>query len=248
MSLVRTALSAWLPRGLAALGIALSAGAWGQASHPCGPLENNYGPYDYRGREGSKRLVENAHFTYGVETLTQKMTGPFGGDIAYTLRAFPNHHRALLAMERLAQKEKADPPDGSRYPVECWYERALRFVPDDHIARLLYANFLLKRERREEAVKNIDYVAETTRDNPLAQLNVGRMYLDMQDYDKALIQAHRLIEMGFDRPDLKDRLVAAGRWVEPGAAAEAAASAASGAASAPTSPPPPASAASAGTP
>ncbi|RZJ12911.1 MAG: ABC transporter permease [Rubrivivax sp.] len=183
--------------------------------NPCGNLENHYGPFDYRQHEGSKRLVEVAHFTPGVERLTLKATGPFGGDIGYTLRAFPNHYRALQTMERLVEKEKADPPESARYTIECYYERAIRFVPDDHIVRLLYANFLVKRQRRDAAMQQIDYVAETTKENPLAQLNTGRMYLELKEYDKALVMAHRLLAMGYDRKELRDGLAAAGKWVDP---------------------------------
>lgn len=209
-----------------AAALALSGSAYGQGGDACGSIENHYGPFDYRGREGSKRIVEVNHFSFGVESLTKRMTGPFGADIGYTLRVFPNHYRALQALERLSEKEKADPPEAAQFTVECYYSRALRFVPDDHIVRLLYANYLVKHQRRADALTNIDYVAETTRENPVAQLNVGRMYLDLKEYDKALDQAHRLIAMGYDRKELRDGLVAAGRWVEP-ASAPAAASAAS---------------------
>ena len=216
-------------RWLATAALTLTAtAALGQVGSSCGALQNNYGPYDYRGSEGSKRIVETNHFDSGVETLTKRMTGPFGGDIGYTLRAFPNHYRALVTLERLAEKEKADPPDSARYTVECYYDRALRFVPDDHIVRLLYANFLIKRGRRDDALKQIDYVARTEQDNPLAQLNVGRLYLDLKEYGLALAAAHHLQALGYDRPDLRDRLIAAGRWAEPAAAAAAAASAALG--------------------
>ncbi|MEO6277439.1 hypothetical protein [Roseateles sp.] len=211
-------------RLLTATAVALAAtAASAQIGPACGSLENNYGPYDYRGHEGSKHIVESNHFDSGVENLTRRMTGPFGGDIAYTLRAFPNHYRALVTLERLAEKEKADPPDSAKYKVECYYERALRFVPDDHIVRLLYASFLIRRQRLDEAGQHLQYVARTTQDNPFAQFNVGMLYADLKEYDKALVQAHRVIALGVDRRELKDRLVAAGRWVEP-AAADAAAS------------------------
>lgn len=186
-----------------------------QSSNICGQLENHYGPFDYRGRQGNKKLVEDNHFTNGVENLTQRKTGPFGGDLNYTLHVFPNHYRALLTMERLVAKEKNDQPEGAEFPIECYYDRALRFVPNDHVVRLLYALFLNKRNRSQEAIKQMDYVTETTLENPIAQLNVGRMYLDMKEYDKALKRAHHLMSMGFDRAELRDGLTAAGRWQDP---------------------------------
>lgn len=204
-----------------------------QSPEACGSLQNHYGPMDFRlTTPAGRALVENAHFTSGVETLTRGMTGPFGGDIAYTLRVYPNHPRALQAMERLVEKEKANPPKDGKLTIECYYERALRYQPDDHVVRLLFANFLLKRSKQEEARTHVDYVVATTLDNPFAQFNAGLLYTDMKDFEKALVQAHRVIAMGFNRRELRERLMAVGRWVEPAAPAEAASAAASAPASA----------------
>jgi tetratricopeptide (TPR) repeat protein len=208
----------------AALSLLLAAPAWANPEKLCGKLVWNYGPFDYRSANSQQRgLVENAHFDEGVQTLTKGMTGPFGGDIGYTLNVFPNHPLALVTMERLVEKDKKNPPTGSKHTIECWYERALRFRPDDHVPRLLYANFLIKKQRTDEATKHLDYVAATTQDNPFAQFNTGMLYMDMKAYDKALTQAHRVIELGVERPELRDRLTAVGRWVEPPASAAASA-------------------------
>lgn len=194
-----------------------------QDEHACGSLHTHYGPFDFRRTTPLNReIVERAHFDRGVETLTRGLTGPFGGDIWYTLAAYPNHPRALQAMERLAQKEKKDPPTNSRYTVECLYERAIRFQKDDHVVRMLYANFLFKRGDTERALKQMDYVVSTTPEDPLAQFNAGMLYIDMKTYDKGLEQAHKVMAMGFTRRELKDRLTAVGRWVEPAAPAQAA--------------------------
>jgi tetratricopeptide (TPR) repeat protein len=221
---------------LAGLAMLTGSGAiQAQDEHACGSLRTHYGPFDFRRTTPLNReIVERAHFDRGVETLTRGLTGPFGGDIWYTLAAYPNHPRALQAMERLAQKEKKDPPTNSRYTVECLYERAIRFQPDDHVVRMLYANFLFKRGDTERAFKQMDYVVSTTQDDPLAQFNAGMLYIDMKAYDKGLAQAHKVMAMGFTRRELKDRLTAAGHWVEPAAPAQAdAASAAQAGASAP---------------
>jgi tetratricopeptide (TPR) repeat protein len=210
----------------------LASPAFANPEKECGSLEWNYGPYDYRTATAQQRkLVESAHFPLETEQLKSAPTGSLGADIKYTLSVFPNHPRALLAMERLVLKEKHNPASGAKYTVECFYERALRFKPDDHIPRLFYVNYLIRNNKQlDEARRQLDYVAESTRDDPLAQFNAGMLYMDMQDYDKALIQAHRVIAMGFDRRELRDRLTAAGRWTEPepaGQAASAPASAAS---------------------
>ncbi|PZP29679.1 MAG: hypothetical protein DI603_16595 [Roseateles depolymerans] len=211
--------------------------AHAQAKNRCGVLAmpNMYGPFDYRSANAGRRdLVESKHFDDGVAALTRRLTGPFGGDIGYTLMVFPNHPHALLTMERLVEVEKQNPPEDSKYTIECWYERALRYAPDDHIPRLLYANFLIKKQKLGEAREQLDYVAKNTEDNPFAQFNTGMLYMDIKDYDKALTMAHHVIALGIDRPDLRDRLVAAGRWVDPPAGAASAPEAAASAAPAPS--------------
>lgn len=211
----------------ALIGLVISEPSLAGAEEECGLLEWNYGPFDYRtSTHAQRRLVESAHFTPDAEKLKEAPTGSLGGDFKYTLSVFPNHPRALLAMRRLAAKEKRDPPGGAKYSVECWFERALRFKPDDHIPRMLYVGYLIDHNRTEEARKHLDFVAQSTLENPFAQFNVGMFYVDLKDYDKALIQAHRVMAMGFTRPEIKDRLTAVGRWAEPEASPPAAASAA----------------------
>ena len=213
----------------AILCLMLATPAWAAVEDVCGTLEWNYGPHDYRKANAhQKKLVESAHFDRGVQTLTKTKTGPFGGDLGYTLSVFPNHPHALMVMERLVETRKRDPAEGASYTLECWYERAMRFRPDDHIPRLLYVNYLIRKNRLPEAMKHLDYVADTTQDDPFAQFNTGMFYTDIKEYDKALVMAHRVIAMGFDRRELRERLTAVGKWVEPPEAPAA------GAASAPS--------------
>ncbi|MFG6486087.1 tetratricopeptide repeat protein [Roseateles sp. BYS78W] len=203
---------------------ALPAAADANTERECGSLEWNYGPYDYRTMTPHQRkLVEAAHFTPSTENLTESATGNFGADIKYTLSVFPNHPRALLAMERLVAKEKSDPPSGAKYTMECFYERALRYKPDDPVPRMLYVSYLIRNNRLEDAHRHLEYVVEKTEESPLTQFNAGMLYFDMKDYDRALIQAHRAIALGSDRRELRDRLASVGRWVEPPPAAPASA-------------------------
>jgi tetratricopeptide (TPR) repeat protein len=213
------------------------------APEGCGETHNLYGPFDYRTATPQQRfIVENAHFTRGVETLTKGATGPFGGDIGYTLAVFPNHPRAILTLERLIAREKADPPPLADMSLECYYARGMRFASDDLVFRMLYVSFLIRRERLDEAHRFLDYVVEQSLDSPLTQFNAGLLFFDMKDYDRALTQAHRAMALGMARQDLRDRLQSVGRWKDPEPAT--AADAASAPAAAATPRPPAASAAS----
>lgn len=195
----------------------------------CGVLRTigQFGPFDYRPegyvQESIYRshkallfIVENAHFTPEVEALVRGKTGAAPGhDIAYTLHAFPNHHKALLSVVALGEKEKTPKPSGMPFPVECWFSRAIAFKPDDNIVRMIYASFLTKANRIIEAEQQLSVVADRAGDNAFTHNNIGMIYFDMKNYEKALLHAHKAFELGLGIPTLKDQLNSVGKWSEP---------------------------------
>lgn len=203
--------------GLGTLAIALCAPTvLAQSTYQgCGDLQNAYGPYDYRSEQNALKVVEGFHFSQEVELLIRGKTGSLGDDLDYVLRASPNHHRALVAMTRLTEREKTQQPKGARYSMECYYERAVRFAKNDTVARSLYASYLSKQGREAEALAQLEYTAKLAPDNGFTQYNIGLIYLEMKKYDRALMQAHRAMELGFLRPDLATQLKQLGAWREP---------------------------------
>lgn len=191
----------------------------------CGGLGNAFGPFDYRSERyipentfGSHaaqlNIVEREHFTPEVEALLRGKSSSIGADLGYTLRAFPNHHRALLAIELLGQRQRTSKPIGSAYSVDCWFLRAIAWRPDDHIVQLLYAKHLVDTGRSNEARKRLEYIASQTSDNALTMQNLGLIYFDMKDYDKALEFAHKSYSLGYRGTLLKDQLTKLGKWTE----------------------------------
>ena len=194
----------------------------------CGSLENGFGPYDYRVERGQNlRLVEGAHFTPAVEGLLRGNTAKTpGGDLDYTLRAYPNHHRALMSVMRYSEKLNSPHPRDLRYSVECYFDRAVRFRADDPIVRMIFATFLAHQKKRmPDALKQLETARELAKDNAFTHYNIGLIYLDLKEYDRALAQAHVAYALGFTQPALREGLVAAGRWKEPDPSSPAAASA-----------------------
>lgn len=186
----------------------------------CGSLKASVGPYDYRTDRDKLPIVEGAHFTAEVEALIRGTSSRLpGGDIAYTLRAIPNNHRALLAMMRLGEKEKTPQPYGSTYTIQCWFERAVLFRPEDGIVRMIYSTYLNSNGRAPEATRQLEIATSYARDNAFTHYNIGLHYFDMKNYDRALQQAHKAIELGFTQPVLRDKLKSVGKWVEPANAA-----------------------------
>lgn len=194
--------------------------AFGQSgAAQCGDLANAYGPFDYRTDKGEKlHLVESAHFTPVVESLVRSVTGYIGGDIDYTLRAFPNHHRALLSMMRLGERLKTPRVPNTNYSVECYFVRAITFRSEDTTVRMIYAMFLNKNQRKREALEQLSATRQMAGDNGFTHYNLGLLYMDLGEPELALAEAHTAQALGFMRPELKDRLAAAGKWAEPASA------------------------------
>lgn len=206
-----------LLRACAALVMALSlvSQAWAQTDTAgCGSLSNgNNGPFDYRTERGPRlKVVEANHFTPNIESLVRGNTGTLGGELGYTLSAFPNHHRALLAMERLTEKIGTPHPSGAQYGVDCYFERAVRFRPDDSTARLIYANYLAKKNRTPEATQQLQAAVIHAGDNALTHYNAGLIYIKIKNYTQARIQAQQAQDMGLGLTGLRDQLAALGQW------------------------------------
>ena len=193
----------------------------------CGPLsitqnEDGGGPWDYNDPANQKpnaaavqgylKLVEEAHFTKDVERLIRGKTGakPFG-DIAYTLYRFPNHPRALWAMSRLQRRNggklPAKPGDSiARQHVECYFKKAILFRPHDPVVHMLYGMHLQLSGELHRAKK--EYKTSERYDPNSAELlyNMGLLYLELKNYNKARIYAKKAYKLGYPLKGLKQKL------------------------------------------
>ena len=191
------------------------------APNPCGSLNNAYGPYDYRTeRTGKLHIVEEYHFTPEVEALVRgKSSAYVADDLNYTLHTSPNHHRALMAIVRLGERTKSSQPPHLEYSIDCYFDRAIRFQPDDTVVRLIYAQYLGNTGRVPQAMQQLEIATGLAKDNPLAHYNIGLIYFELKKYDEALAQAHTAIRLGYVRPELTDELKGVGKWRDPPASA-----------------------------
>ena len=182
----------------------------------CGSLKNAFGPLDYRVTPtDTKLLVENAHFTIEVEQLIGGHTSSDpAGDIDYTLRAFPNHPRALYSLMKWGIRKKSDHPKWLKWPIWCYFDRAIRFQPDDAQVRMLYGLYLQRKGKYREALLQLDAAQKLAADNANIHYNLGLVYLDLGEFEKSLDHAHRAYALGFPLPGLRDRLKRAGKWRE----------------------------------
>lgn len=184
----------------------------------CGNLygAGQYGPFDYRVASSDKiHLVERSHFTREVEQLIRGVpTGEPVQDIDYTLRAFPNHPRALNSLMQWGFRKKTDRPRGAKWPIWCYFDRAIRFRPDDAQVKMLYAIYLSRKGKSREAAIQLEEAQPLVGDSANLHYNMGLVYLDLGDFEKSLYHAHQAYSLGFPLEGLRNRLKRSGKWRE----------------------------------
>lgn len=199
----------------AALLLIVSSNSYGAGY--CGDLINAFGPFDYRERADLSQqlnLVERAHFTNEVEKLVKGNTGTVGADLDYTLRAFPNHPRALASLARLALRSQAPKVSGLKYSFECYFNRAVRFKGDDPAVHAIYGSYLSKLGRTDEALEHLLEAVRLEPDNATSNYNLAVVYFDKRNYEKAQEFAKKAYAKDFPLPGLKNRLVQVGWWTD----------------------------------
>lgn len=185
---------------------------------PCQGKPTGYGPYDYlqRNKLADKlRLVEQAHFDRNVESLSAGAKGrnisPLP-DLDYTLRAFPNHHRALNTAIRY---DLRNPPKGLRpilSPAECYLQRAINFSPKDATSYMLYGILLHRTNNYVNALEQYEKAKKLAPQNGQILYNLSLLLVDLERYEEARSYAKKIYARGFPLQGLKNQLKSAGYW------------------------------------
>lgn len=187
----------------------------------CGDFTGHFGPLDFRSADPrDKQNVESNHFEMElssflmgrVEGRNRAGTGTVAGGFQYTLKAFPNHPVALKVMEELGRKLKSEQPQGTMYPLECWYVRAFKIAPDDPMVRALYGIYLAYRDRSEEARHNLDIADPELQYSRAMQYMMGEARFQLKQYEKAQLNAMRAARLGFPGDVLQKALQDGGHW------------------------------------
>jgi tetratricopeptide (TPR) repeat protein len=207
-----------------ALSVLMAAPAFGRdpaVSEPmagCGTFNydrEHIGPLDYRQIDPKVlKLIEDYHFTRKVEMLREGQASTLGGDLAYTLNAIPNHPRALRTTAEYFRRSQIHAQLEMGMGIDCWFERAVAYRPDDPIVRILFADQMLKQGKRDEATHHLRVAEQNTRDSATVHYNLGLLYLDLKEYDRSVEHAQKAYELGAPLPGLRNLLARAGKWPE----------------------------------
>lgn len=186
-------------------------------------IQSGMGPYDYlKRKEYSKPdphnplyLVQMAHFTPEVENLIKGNTSDLEGDLDYTLRAYPNHHRALLSMIRYQLNIKHKIMAGPlRVPPECYLQRAIAFSPKDETAYSLFGYYLRKIGQPKEAEKYYEKAFKLNPKNAKVAYSYSLLLIDLKRYDDALKYAKIAYQSKGTPEALKQKLKKLKAWKE----------------------------------
>lgn len=186
---------------------------------PCNGGEQGFGPFDYTSAKqrneltgGSKNtnlsIVEHRHFTSNVENLVKGETSSTPeGDLNYTLRAWPNHHRALLSIIKYQLNITNGLMKGKlNTPPECYLQRAIHFSPNDSISYSLYAYYMKSLGKNEEAVKYYQIALKKAPNNSKIAYSYSLLLIELKRYDEALEYAKIAYSSGQAPKALREKL------------------------------------------
>lgn len=205
-------------QGIQAKGINKNAAPWvGDNFHsaPCQGKAQGFGPFDYLQRHrylDQLKEVEGPHFTSKVEQLISGNRGYLTRDLDYTLRAWPNHHRALNSVIRYQLNKTSKSQAKLASPAECYLQRAINFSPKDVTARMLYAILLHRTKHTKLALTQYRAALEIQPHHAQTKYNLGLLLVERKEYTEANQLAQEVYLHGYPLPGLKSKLMTAGKW------------------------------------
>lgn len=186
---------------------------------PCTGVKITVAKKDYTdpiARRDFLPVVEENHFTEEIEKLIKGKTAPIGAELHYTISAFPNHHRALNSLMHFRLLQDYDIKTGKKpefeTPVECYFQRAINFSPQDAVTQILYATYLKKVKRYNDADYFFQKAIETDPEQLKYRYNYGLFLMTLKQYDKAREQAKIIYDQNYPEQKLKQQLIKAGLW------------------------------------
>lgn len=185
-----------------------------RAAVECEPFKWQEERLDVNAEKDKVRIsqIEGHHFDADTESLIRGITGSIGADIDFLVRYSPNHHRGLAALVRLALKEKTPKPSGVSIPVECFLLRALEFKPSDPEVQKIYATYLARLGRDDEALATFEQAEKLAPDDPVVAYNIGLLLTEKRDFERARMYAKKAYAGGLQFPGLRDKLAKQGQW------------------------------------
>ena len=170
-------------------------------------------PKDYRKVSDKwRRTIDRHHFdSHSAAFLARRLKVPAGqtgqyqppsAGFDYTLWGLPNHPRALAAIEKLAFENKTDKLPKMLLPARCYFERAIRFYPDDPVPHA------------EKAVFHVERADTLSKSSSEIDVYLAWSLIEIGKYEDATKYAKRLYSKGYPLQGLRNRLRREGVEIE----------------------------------
>lgn len=155
--------------------------------------------------------IEINHFTPDVEHLLKGQTAPLPLDIAFVLRYIPNHYRALSAMSNWQLKNRVPADMQSKvWTVDCYFERAIVWRPNDPKVHFVYAIYLHRAGRLPDAVQEYAQAERLGESDAEFYYNRGLLEFDLGHLEAARGYADKAYSLGYPLLGLHRKLEHAG--------------------------------------
>lgn len=185
----------------------------------CGvPANDPDNVHDYRMRYSTPTLkfkIEDNMLGHTDPAIKRMRAGEYSrnvmADLDYTLMRWPNHLQALRA---LIDYDLAGGKPYEFMPAHCYIERARKFAPDDVNVALAQAYYEWKKGDTIGAVASYETALDIDPDSAVAHYNLGLLYFELGQYEKARDQAQAAYSAGYPLSGLRKKLAAAGYWKE----------------------------------
>jgi tetratricopeptide (TPR) repeat protein len=133
-------------------------------------------------------------------------------DLAFILNWWPNHYVALQA---LVAYDFGGGKDYDYPPTECYFERAKSIFPDDVEVRVIEGYYFWRKHDKRRAVASYEEALAINPASADAHYNLGLIYLEMSQFDKAREHARIAYAAGYPLPGLRKKLAQAGYALSP---------------------------------
>lgn len=174
---------------------------------------------DYRSRNSTEFLkwsIEDNWVNHTGPAINRIQAGEVShgvmADLDFTLRGWPNH---LLALKALIDYTLAG---GKQYEfplIKCYFAHAHRFMPDDVSVFTLEGYLHWKQGDLDQAEKLYLEALRIDESSADVHYNLGLLYFDRSEYEKALTHAQVAYAAGYPLPGLRRKLEEVGGWRDP---------------------------------
>ena len=169
--------------------------------------ETYYSYYDQRvAARQQLRTVEQYHLGKALADIDGGLWELALSECDFILRYFPDHPRGLNLMAETARKlNKLD-------VAESYFDRAIQLFPQSATTYAAYGIFKYRIGQLEESAQALKRSVTLIPDYAEAHYNLGLVYADLKQLDKANVHAQAAYRLGYPLPGLQQVLKRADAW------------------------------------